>query len=238
MCKEKKIINKINEIFQKPYHINEKITDHLAGDMFEKLIGKDIDNNPLPDLNEINTEIKCKKDKTGRSTIFTKIPDHGMSHKEIYEKYGYISKDSRKRLQMSVYTNPNKRGFYLYCNEEKIIVMENNNYICSWNLETIEKTLKQKMPNLFLVEYYIDKIENNIEYHSLQSFKNINTNKIKECFKNDIIQIDFRMSEKENGKIKDYGIGFRTPNKKSKSINFYNHIYEQIEYKIKNKKII
>ena len=225
---EQLVVRNIANAFKYSYHTEGKTGDNFVGDLLEQQLGKDVDNKSLPDLSEIDTELKTHW-KASLTTMFTKEPKSGKS-KYIYENYSYMSEDGKRKLNMSVTVNKNGQGFYLTADEDKIKIKNDGKVLCSLVTEEIVEIANEKMPNLFFVKY---DIQNQwLTYRDLISYKKINKKSVVRLINAGVLSIDFRLSQYKNGKMRNRGTAFRL--KTSTSSNVYDKLYSEIKTIIKD----
>jgi hypothetical protein len=221
---------KFNAISNRSHNFECK-NDKDAGDYFEQLLGKSVDNLSLPDLELIDTEIKTSNGKN-RTTAFTKSFDGGLTIRELVEKYGYVNGDSSlnkegypvKRLMITITKNPNNRDFYLEFHGDKLYVMNKDEKLSYWYLSTLIKSIVGKMPNLAYVKY--SKTRDTIIFNDMILYKNISPNKIIKLLEDNEMTVDIRArhgyQNKKESYIRDRGTAFRLT-----SGDVYEKIFEE-----------
>jgi hypothetical protein len=224
------LFSKFNVISNIPHNFECK-NDKDAGDYFEQLLGKSVDNLNLPDLELIDTEIKTSSGKK-KTTAFTKSFDGGLTIRELVEKYGYVNDDNKlnnkgypvKRLMISVTKYSNNRGFYLEIHDDKLYVMNKDEKLSYWYLSTLIKSIAGKMPNLAYVKY--SKTKDTIIFNDMILYKNISSNKIIKLLEDNEMIVDIRArhgyQHKRESYIRDRGTAFRLT-----SSDVYEKIFEE-----------
>jgi hypothetical protein len=213
------LILKFNELAFKPHKFKVK-NDKDAGDYFEKLLGKKVDNVSMPDLEQIETEIKTSGGKK-KTTAFTKSFEGGLTVRNLVEEFGYTNDDMLnkkgqpvKRLMTSVTKSPNNRGFYLKVDGNKLYLMNGGNKLSYWYLDTLVKSIAGKMPNLAYVKY--SKTSDTITFNDMTIYKNIKPHKIIKLLEDNEMVVEIRARhgyvDKKESYIRDRGTAFRLTN--------------------------
>lgn len=210
------LFSKFNVISNRPHNFECK-NDKDAGDYFEQLLGKSVDNLNLPDLELIDTEIKTSSGKK-KTTSFTKSFDGGLTIRNLVDDFGYTNDDRLnkkgqpvKRLMISITKNPNNRDFYLEFHDDKLYVMNKDEKLSYWYLSTLIKSIAGKMPNLAYVKY--SKTKDTIIFKDMILYKNISPNKIIKLLEDNEMIVDIRArhgyQNKKESYIRDRGTAFR-----------------------------
>ena len=223
----------LKEIHEKGWIQSTTTGDTSVGDTLEHELGIERNNSTSPDYKGI--ELKAsrlnrngKKKQTTRITLFAKIPDEGMSYREIMEHYGkyQIPKgQTTPRLQLyetfkasrvnayDLYlkTNSSNESLDLMHSSSKDIHDVNNEYVSSWKLETLAHSLLEKHKETFFVKAeskLIDGIEY-FKYNKVVYTSNPNTSILFALFDEDKITLDLAIHLKENGIARDHGALFK-----------------------------
>jgi hypothetical protein len=223
------LILKFNELAYRSHKFKIK-NDKDAGDYFEKLLGKEVDNESLPDLEQIETEIKTSGGKK-KTTAFTKSFEGGLTIRNLVDEFGYVNDDNlnknkqpAKRLMSSVTSSPNNRGFYLKVNGDKLYLMNGKDELSYWQLETLVKSIAGKMPNLAYVKY--TKTPDTITFNDMTIYQNIKPHKIIKLLEDNKMVVEIRARhgylDKKESYIRDRGTAFRLT-----SNNVYDDIFEK-----------
>lgn len=227
------LILKFDELAYKPHNFKVK-NDKDAGDYFEKLLGKEVDNASLPDLEQIETEIKTSSGKK-KTTAFTKCFDGGLTVRNLVEEFGYTNDDRLnkkgkpvKRLMTSVTNSPNNRDFYLKADGDKLYLMNCEDKLSYWYLDTLVKNIAGKMPNLAYVKY--TKTSDTITFNDMTIYQNIKPHKIIKLLEDNEMIVEIRARhgylDKKESYIRDRGTAFRLTS---------NDVYDKLfENKINN----
>lgn len=219
------LFNRFNKIAGMKHDFQVE-NDKDVGDFFESLLNKGVDNLQLPDLSEIETEIKTSSGKK-KTTAFTKSPDDGYSVRQLVDRFGYEDKDGKlnknnqiaKRLMVSVTGKPNNRGFYLDIQNDRLYLINKEEKLCSWRLDILMESFAGKMPNLAYVNYTKDK--NGITFNTLTLYKNVQKIALIDMIKNGEVVVELRarhgFKDKNESYIRDRGTAFRLTNSNSYS---------------------
>jgi hypothetical protein len=170
---KKELLDLIEEIHNKGWLPSITPGDPGVGDTLENALGIHRNNSKNPDYKGI--ELKSsrlsrhgKERSETRATLFTRVPNGGLSYREIVEKYGKIqiprgATEARLQLYETFKANHvNAYNLYLNCNEpDERVEMEfapsgqlgesDSVYVSSWGYEELRDALKQKHPETFWV---------------------------------------------------------------------------------------
>ncbi len=207
----------------------ENSYSNIAGIKFEKLLGKEIENFPIPDYDDIEIKTKCKSSKS-KITLFSATPDSFLfENKRLVKLYGYPDKQLPQYKVLNNHVS-SKTLTYIGNNhnlgievdwEKKLVIL--NVYrgqlqlidnLTSWSFELIEEKINLKLKKLCYIT--VDKINyKNSTYvrYSEDSYYNIkNINKFFELIENGKIWITFKLgvfkSGKKKGMLHDHGTSF------------------------------
>lgn len=200
-----------------------------GGLLFEKLIGKEIENFELPDFG--NFEIKTKTStKEEYITLFNACPDrHLFDIKRIQRLYGYPDQKNKKfkvfnqSMYCNKYTKTSDRNlFYLFLNkdEKQIILYHLDNItskkeiVTSWSFDLLEEKLLRKLRYLLFVKAR-KRLEHNELFYKFTTytfFKLTDSNTFFDLLQKGKIRITFHIgvffSGKRYGQIHDHGTSF------------------------------
>ncbi len=224
-----KLKNKINEIKKLGWIKCENSYSNIAGIKFEKLLGKEIENFPIPDFNGIEIKTKCKSSKS-KITLFSATPDSFLfENKRIVELYGYPDKQlpQYKVLNNHVSSktltyigNNHNLGIEVDWENRKVILnvyygqLQLIDNLTSWSFDLIEEKINLKLKKLCYVK--ADKInyKNNtyVKYSNDSYYKMKSIKTFFELIENGNIWITFKLgvfkSGKKIGKLHDHGTSF------------------------------
>ncbi len=141
--------------------------DFAVGDTLENALGIARNNLRSPDYKGI--ELKSKRtvrdgiQKSGRTTLFTKTPDKGMSYREIVSAFGREKIDKKGKKRLGLYdtissTKTDSFGLRLYVNEvlarvELRYVMDAvDEYVSSWSFKCLRDAAATKHHETMFVD--------------------------------------------------------------------------------------
>lgn len=224
-------IKKFNSIRSLGYVKSINNDNSGIGLTFEKIIGKESDNYPLPDFHNL-IEIKTKLVHSKTPIHLFKLTPNGNSFletKSLYEKYGYFSNCNKnvKVFNGTIYANKILRiGKYYYFSldvnyiNKKVKLLVYNSQMkmidCStyWDFDSLENALSRKLNYLALV-LACQKIINNEKYYKYiryDIYKLSNFDTFLKLLSSGVIGITFSIdvykTEKRFGQIHDHGTTF------------------------------
>ena len=223
------LLNKIKAIHDRGYIPSITPGDPGVGDTLECALGIQRNNIQAPDYKGI--ELKTTRlSRAGnrrastRNTLFTKVPDEGMTYRQIIDNYGKwqiprnqtvprfqlydtfkVSRPNAYDLQLDVDIN-NDRLVMLHVNPNL-----SRNYVSSWILTNLKQTLLVKHHETFWVKAEAI-MHNGIEYFRYDRIlhtKNPNTSLIAPLLETDKITVDLAAHYEPDGKWRDHGMLFK-----------------------------
>ena len=192
--------------------------DTAVGDTLEHELGIDRNNSRMPDYKGI--ELKASRitrngarRQTTRQTLFAKVPDSGMSYREIVETYGkrQIPRNSDKeRLQLYEtfkVSRTNAYGLRLRVDENKDelqIVHENDGkitFVSAWKMDTLRDAVQTKHRQTFWVKAQSEKIGGveHFRYDRILHTKGPNVSLLTALIAADVVTLDLAAHFKEDG---------------------------------------
>ncbi len=198
---------------------------------FEKLIGKEFDNFPLPDFQNI-LEIKTKLTFSKTPIHLFRLTPNGISFIEttrLYEKYGYYRHNDKrfKVFNGTVYANKIlkigsshyyslevnyiKKIVKLLIYNSKLKIIDDSTY---WNFNDLENALFRKLRFLAIVFVWSKNIDNQkyYKYYRYNIYKLSDFNTFLKLLSKGIIGITFSIdvykNPKKYNKIHDHGTTF------------------------------
>ena len=198
---------------------------------FESLLGKSVDNFPLPDFNN-TLEIKTKLAYSTRPLHLFKLTPEGNNFyemKKIVEKYGYYNSENRDNKVFNGCVRAGmleKIGLFYYFSLEvnykeeriKLLVYDINKRLIDnttyWDFEKIENALKRKLEYLVLVDVWPTERngEKYYKYYRYSIYKYSNVYTFLSLVEKGIISITFSVglynSADKLGRIHDHGTSF------------------------------
>lgn len=223
------LLEKIKAIHDRGYIPSITYGDPGVGDTLECALGIQRNNLQAPDYKGI--ELKTTRlSRAGnrrtatRSTLFTKVPDEGMTYRQIIDTYGKRQTPRGKtepRLQLYEtfrVSRPNAYDLQLDVdiNNDRLVMLHVNpnltkNYVSSWILANLKQTLLVKHHETFWVKAEAI-MQNGIEYFRYDKIlhtKNPNTSLIAPLLETDKITVDLAAHYEPDGKWRDHGILFK-----------------------------
>lgn len=222
------LLGKLRELHKKGFIPSITEGDPGVGDTLENALGIHRNNSKSPDYKGIElkaTRISKNGEKraTTRSTLFTKVPDSGLTYSEILDKYGKVQiprgqTEPRKQIYETLSTKKyNAYGLKLVVDydADKLNMIDNvkpePNIVCSWDLEILRKTLLTKHPETFWVKA-ASEFRNNWEYFRYDKAlhtKNPNALLLAPLIDNGEITADLAAHIKPDGTYRDHGLLFK-----------------------------
>ena len=202
--------------------------DTAVGDTLEHALGISRNNSRQPDYHGI--EIKASRltrngarRSTTRQTLFTKVPDFGMTYREIVETYGkwQIPKNSTEaRLQLYEtfkVSRVNAYGLRLKIdenNDDLQIIFEtpdHTTFVSAWHLQTLRDAILSKHHETFWVKaesILRDGIEY-FRYDRILHTRGPNVTLLSALFEADLITLDLAAHINNDGSWRDHGVLFK-----------------------------
>lgn len=225
----------VDELLQKIQNIHNQgflpsITpgDPGVGDTLEHALGIKRNNSRAPDYKGI--ELKTTRitrngssRQTTRSTLFTKVPDEGMTYREIVDHYGKFQVPrggTVARLQLYEtfrVSRPNAYDLVLEVDPKndqlRLLHQEGRlrKFVSAWYLNTLKQALLLKHHETFWVKA-VSETRNGQEwfrYDKILHTKNPNTSLLAPLLEADKITVDLAAHYKPDGKWRDHGILFK-----------------------------
>lgn len=223
------LLDKIRHIHNMGYIPSITSGDSGVGDTLESALGIQRNNIQAPDYKGI--ELKAtrlsragNKRAPTRNTLFTKVPDEGMTYHQIIDNFGKWQvprNQTEPRLQLYEtfrVSRPNAYDLQLDVdiNNDRLVMLHVNpncsrNYVSSWILTNLKQILLTKHHETFWVK--ADAImQNGIEYFRYDKIlhtKNPNTSLIAPLLETDKITVDLAAHYEPDGKWRDHGMLFK-----------------------------
>lgn len=203
--------------------------DPGVGDTLEHALSIERNNSKAPDYKGI--ELKSTRltrhgsvRTSTRSTLFTRVPDEGMTYREIVETYGkwQVPRGSNiARLQLyetfstqrinaydlvlEVNTNADRLEM-LYAQQERL-----RKYVSSWKMDNLKSALLLKHHETFWVQAQSDDRGGRefFRYDKILHTKNPNASLLAPLLESGKITLDLAAHFKEDGKWRDHGMLFK-----------------------------
>lgn len=221
------LLEKLKEIHKRGFIPSITPGDPGVGDTLENALGIQRNNSKNPDYKGI--ELKAtriskngSKKATTRSTLFTKVPDKGLSYSEILDKYGKVqiprgATEPRKQIYETLSTKRyNAYGLKLevdYDGDRLLLIDDASpkpNIVSTWDMDVLRKTLLTKHPETFWVKAASEMRE--IEYFRYDYVihtRNPNALLLAPLIENGEITADLAAHIKPDGSYRDHGLLFK-----------------------------
>lgn len=221
---------KIQEIHDRGFLPSITRGDPGVGDTLEDALGIRRNNAKTPDYKGI--ELKTTRltrngaaRQSTRSTLFTKVPDEGMSYRQIVDKYGKIQTprdSSTARLQLYETLRASRANAYqlvlgVDSNGDKLKMWfrdadtNTDTYVSAWSLQSLREALLVKHHETFWVKA-VSETRNGIEYFRYDKIlhtKNPNVSLLAPLLESDKITVDLAAHYTPDGKFRDHGMLFK-----------------------------
>ncbi|MDE2698016.1 MAG: MvaI/BcnI family restriction endonuclease [Gemmatimonadota bacterium] len=208
-----KIRKKLLEIRDRGYIETSRSGTTGVGKTLEDLLDVKENNISSPDLGRI--ELKSRRyNQVVPITLFT-FNKRSWKIKRIdaIREYGSRHKNGRLGLYYLMSLKPNSAGLFLNVEEDEVSVRSiDGTIIASWNLDEIVKRFNKKVSSVLLVKASVE-TRFGKEHFWFNSAKLCSGGTSKSILRSQFIDekflLNIRMHEKEKGKVKDHGTGFR-----------------------------
>lgn len=224
----RELLKKIKDIHNQGWLPSITPGDPGVGDTLEHALGISRNNSKSPDYKGI--ELKAtrltrdgKKKQETRRTLFTKVPDEGLSYRQIVEQYGkWQTPRGSEKPRLQLYetlcsSRPNAYGLIIAMetSNEKLDLLYNNNqvkkYVSAWLMDNLQEQLLIKHHETFWVK--ANAIRNDdrefFRYDYISHTKNPNVSLLGPLLDSDKITIDLAAHFKEDGGWRDHGVLFK-----------------------------
>lgn len=222
------LLQKLREIHRRGFLRSITPGDPGVGDTLEFALGIHRNNSKAPDYKGI--ELKTTRltrnghirPKT-RSTLFTKVPDQGLSYRQIVENYGkWQTPRGHTNPRLQLYetfrcSRVNAYGLLLGVdsyNDQLAILHQSGDirqYVSSWHMKKLRKALLKKHRETFWIKAHSE-IRDGVEYFRYDKVlhtKNPNISLLEPLLESDKITVDLAAHFKPDGKWKDHGMLFK-----------------------------
>ncbi|MBE7001487.1 MAG: MvaI/BcnI restriction endonuclease family protein [Ruminococcaceae bacterium] len=222
------LLQKIRIIHEQGFLRSVTPGDPGVGDTLEHALGISRNNSKAPDY--FGIELKTTRlTRNGsrravtRSTLFTRVPDEGMTYREIVETYGkwQIPRgEELARLQLYETFRCSRANAYdlmlsVDVNADKLCILhqeeERRKFVSAWQMKNLRAALLTKHPETFWVKAVSEK-RNGVEYFRYDRVlhtKNPNISLLSPLIESDKITVDLAAHFKPDGKWRDHGILFK-----------------------------
>lgn len=222
------LLNKLHRIHNQGFLRSVTSGDPGVGDTLEHALGINRNNSRAPDYRGI--ELKTTRITRGgatravtRSTLFTKVPDEGLTYREIVERYGKIQiprGETQARLQLYETFRCSRANAYdlilsVDANNDKLNILYQKEgrqrYVSAWRMETLRSALLLKHPETFWIKA-VSETHDGVEYFRYDRVlhtKNPNVSLVAPLLEADKITVDLAAHFKSDGSWRDHGILFK-----------------------------
>ena len=222
------LLSKLRMIHRRGFLRSITPGDPGVGDTVENALGISRNNSKAPDYKGIElkttrlTRNGSKRAPT-RSTLFTKVPDEGMSYKEIVAHYGKLQiprGNTVERLQLYETfrcSRPNAYNLLLSVDANKDTLnmfyqgQQRREFVSSWQMKNLRETLLTKHHETFWIKA-VSESRNGVEYFRYDKVlhtKNPNISLFAPLLETDKITVDLAAHFKPDGKFREHGILFK-----------------------------
>lgn len=223
------LLSRIKDIHDNGFLPSITSGDPGVGDTLEHALGIQRNNSKAPDYKGI--ELKATRltrhgsaRATTRSTLFTKVPDEGLTYREIVETYGkwqvprgstlarlqlYETFTTQRvnayGLQLEVNTNADRLEMK-YAQEQRL-----NKYVSSWQMANLKSALLLKHHETFWVKAVAEDHDGReyFRYDKVLHTKRPNASLLSPLLESGKITLDLAAHFKEDGKWRDHGMLFK-----------------------------
>ena len=222
-------MTKLREIHNKGFLPSITEGDPGVGDTLEHALGIDRNNSKQPDYKgiELKTTRLTRNGKnraTTRSTLFTRVPDTGMTYREIVDNYGkvQIPKGSTiSRLQLYETLMCSRKNAYdlvleVDMNKNEIDLMHESanrirSYVSAWYIKSLKEALLLKHHETFWIKAESENRSGReyFRYDKVLHTKRPNASLLAPLIESDKITIDLAAHYKPDGKWRDHGVLFK-----------------------------
>lgn len=222
------LLSKLREIHNRGFIPSITEGDPGVGDTLEYALGINRNNSKAPDYKGI--ELKTTRltrhgstRSTTRSTLFTRVPDEGMTYRQIIDNYGKVQiprNSTVARLQLYETlrcSRPNAYDLVLEVdvNDGRLNMLHQEErlrrYVSAWKLANLREALLLKHHETFWVKAQSEDRNGHeyFRYDKVLHTKNPNASLIAPLLEADKITIDLAAHYKPDGKWRDHGVLFK-----------------------------
>lgn len=201
-------VEKFKEIKEKGFIKTLRKGPTGVGYTYECELGKEEDNNSLPDLGD--RELKCKiNGNTKYVRLFSKDKNcWKISRKNAIKKYGSL--DSKGRLSLYNFIGigaENSYGLFVEILSDRAIIRSSTEVIGEWLFLDLVKAFDAKFPAMVLVTADREKIDGQYHYHYNKGMMldEGSSEAFKEMLLNGEVVLELRLHLSSDGKVRDHG---------------------------------
>lgn len=224
-----KLLSMLREIAARGWISATREGDTAVGHTLETALGIKANSSKLPDfLGQI--ELKSgrvgslspqgKRRSSSKKSLFSKVPNwklSPLSASEILKRFGSRDSNGRLNLSVTVSSNPNRQGLFVLLDERSGFVVGKaktsvaEEIIVVWDLEELQQDLGNKHKETFWVEAesrFVG-VKEQFRYIRVHHTKKPLVAHLGHLIAEGVITMDFTLSEKQTGGVRDHGYLFR-----------------------------
>ncbi len=222
------LLEKLHEIHKKGFIPSITKGDPGVGDTLEHELGISRNNSKQPDYKGI--ELKASRIKKNgvtkavtRSTLFSKVPDKGLTYSQILDKYGKMQTPRGETVpRKQIYETVSSKRYNAYglkfevdFDNDRVNLIDDAkptpNIVSYWDLEILRKTLLTKHHETFWIKA-VSEMREDLEYFRYDSAihtKNPNAFLLAALIDNGEITADLAAHIRPDGTYRDHGLLFK-----------------------------
>lgn len=222
------LLEKLHEIHKKGFIPSITRGDPGVGDTLEHELGISRNNSKQPDYKGI--ELKASRIKRNgnvkavtRSTLFSKVPDAGLTYSQILDKYGKMQIPRGETVpRKQIYETVSSKRYNAYglkfevdYDKDRLNLIDDAkptpNIVSYWDLEILRKTLLTKHHETFWVKA-VSEMREDLEYFRYDTAihtKNPNSLLLAALIDNGEITADLAAHIRQDGTYRDHGLLFK-----------------------------
>ncbi len=222
------LLEKLHEIHKKGIIPSITKGDPGVGDTLEHELGISRNNSKQPDYKGI--ELKASRIKKNgvtkavtRSTLFSKVPDKGLTYSQILDKYGKMQTPRGETVpRKQIYETVSSKRYNAYglkfevdFDNDRVNLIDDAkptpNIVSYWDLEILRKTLLTKHHETFWIKA-VSEMREDLEYFRYDSAihtKNPNAFLLAALIDNGEITADLAAHIRPDGTYRDHGLLFK-----------------------------
>ena len=220
------LLDLLREISSRGYIKSTHRGDFAVGRTLEAALNIKPNSLPYPDFQE-TIEVKARRTRSNSNdhlfsvtpTIWRENEGSGAAKTRLINDHGYLDKEGRPALRVTVGPEPNRQGLFLETCADGVWVQmfheSDSNPIASWSLEILAERLRQKHPETFWVSADSQRdISGNEEFHFTTALytklrEGLNLGRL---ITGGHIILDLTMHIKEDDKLRCHGFLWKASN--------------------------
>lgn len=218
------LLGKLRSIAARGFISATGFGDHTVGDTLESLLGIPTNSKKAPDFKGIEIKSGRVTRSSGKKSIFSQVPDWQCSAvgsaRDLLDRFGYVDAEKgRLQFYCTVTTRPNPHGFFLSVDQERGVLevrvgepSGESEPVVQWSLSTLDDRLLSKHQETFWVKAEADVVDDGSErfwYTHVTHTKVPLVANLRHLLSSGRVMLDFTISERESGAIRDHGYLFR-----------------------------